>query len=138
MNYWLAIIGSKTSYERFINEHNFWFCLPQNCSIGDKVITYCSKKAAGTKSGVFGFFEIELKDNERDCECRQYGLMSGNGERLIFVDLKKIKQLKDPIPFHRIKSSKVLSHSTYVRRNMQATYFVITAKEYKIFDSLTD
>lgn len=137
MNYWLAIIGSHTSYVRFTEQQDFWFCLPRNCCVGDKVITYSSKKAAGSSSGVFGFFEIEFKNDQRDCECRQYGLMSGSGERLIFVDLKNIRLLNDPIPFNKIKSTRVLSHSAYVRRNMQATYFGLSENEYKIFDSLT-
>jgi predicted RNA-binding protein with PUA-like domain len=137
MNYWLAIVGSKASYLRFVEEQDFWFCLPKDCCIGDKVITYSSKKAAGSNSGVFGFFEIELKDVERDCQCRQYGLLSGTGERLVYVNLRKIKLLPTPIPFNKIKTTNALSHSAYVRRNMQATYFDISSNEYKIFNSLT-
>ena len=52
--------------------------------------------------------------------------------------LKKIKLLDTSIPFHTIKSVKLLANTTYIRRNMQATYFKLLKKEYQAMCQLGD
>jgi predicted RNA-binding protein with PUA-like domain len=133
MNYWIGIVGSKITMERFLKEDSNWFCMPKSCDIGDQVLMYASKKAAGAKSGVFGAYEIRTKDEAKDGECRRYGIFSGSGERPIYIDLKLIKKFTSPLTFQSIKSNKFLANFPYVRRNFQATYFKISEKEYETF-----
>jgi hypothetical protein len=131
MNHWLGIVGSKLTYERFSQSTDYWFCMPKSCEIGDQIVMYSSKKAAGFNSGIFGYFWVIDKDGLKDVHCNQYGYLSGTGEKLVHVELKKIKLLNNSVPFNKIKSISILSNTTYVRRNMQATYFSLQKKEYR-------
>ena len=131
MNHWLGIVGSKLTYERFMRDSDHWFCMPKACEIGDLIVMYSSKKAAGSKSGIFGYFWVVDKDGQKDAFCSQYGYLSGTGEKLVHIELQKIKLLSTPVPFHKIKSVGILADTTYVRRNMQATYFKLQKKEYQ-------
>lgn len=134
MSYWIGVIGSKMSYERFQTIPH-WFCLPQSCDVGDKVIMYASKKAAGVKSGVFAIFEIANKDECKDNQCRNYGLMSGTGERPIYVGLSELIRPSKNLSFQFLKSNPVLKNSPFIRRNFQATYFKISASEYEAINA---
>lgn len=136
MNYWIGVIGSKLTSERFYNQTDSWFCMPKSCESGDHVLMYASKKAAGVKSGVFAVYQIANKDESKDGECRRYGIFSGSGERPIYVDLKLLEKFQQAISFQSIKTHAYLSGFSYVRRNFQATYFKISEKEYKAFISL--
>lgn len=138
MNYWLGIVGSKLTYERFFRDTDYWFCMPKTCEIGDQIVMYSSKKAAGAKSGIFGYFWVVDKDRQKDRLCSQYGSLSGTGEKLIHVELQKIKLLDTSVPFHKIKAVGLLSDTTYIRRNMQATYFKLLKKEYQAMCQLGD
>ena len=131
MNHWLGIVGSKQTYERFFQGTEYWFCMPKACEIGDQIIMYSSKKAAGITSGIFGFFDVIYKDEKKNTQCSQYGHLSGTGEKLVYVELKKIKILTTSVPFKKIKSVRLLAETTYIKRNMQATYFSLTKKEYQ-------
>jgi predicted RNA-binding protein with PUA-like domain len=134
MNYWIGVIGSKMSYERF-HAVPHWFCLPQSCEAGDKVIMYASKKAAGVNSGIFAIFEIAKKDECNDGKCRNYGLMSGTGERPVYVDLTELVRLNKNISFQSLKVNPALKNSSFIRRNFQATYFKILASEFGAINS---
>jgi predicted RNA-binding protein with PUA-like domain len=134
MNYWIGVIGSKMSYDRF-HTASHWFCLPQSCEAGDKVIMYASKKAAGVHNGIFAIFEITNKDECKDGKCRNYGLMSGNGERPVYVDLRELVRLTKNISFQSLKMNPALKNSSFIRRNFQATYFNIVAHEYEAIRS---
>jgi len=131
MNHWLGIVGSKHTYERLFEGSEYWFCMPKSCEIGDQIVMYSSKKAAGINSGIFGYFWVIEKDAQKNAQCSQYGHLSGTGEKLVHVELKKIKILTASVPFKKIKSVDLLADTTYVRRNMQATYFSLTKKEYQ-------
>lgn len=136
MSYWIGVIGSKLTSERFFNGTDSWFCMPKSCEIGDYVLMYASKKAAGVKSGMFAVYQISGKDESKDGDCRRYGIFSGSGERPIYVDLKLLEKFQYPISFQIIKSHNYLSGFSYVRRNFQATYFKVSEKEHKTFIAL--
>jgi predicted RNA-binding protein with PUA-like domain len=137
MKYWIGVVGSPNTYERFITQEDSWFCMSKSCEVGDYVLMYASKKVAGIKkSGVFGFYQVSNKDEAKDGDCRVYGIFSGTGERPVYVALKLIGKLKMTIPFATIKTSSRLSNTTFVRRKFQATYFTITESEYKSFVAL--
>ena len=136
MSYWIGVIGSKHTSQRFANGIDLWFCMPKSCEIGDKVLLYVSKKAAGVKSGMFGVHQIVDKDESKDGVCRSYGIFSGSGERPIYVNLKELAKFPTPISFQTIKTHSFLSAFTYVRRNFQATYFKISEKEFNAFMNL--
>lgn len=133
MNYWIGVIGSKQTSQRFANGVDLWFCMPKSCEIGDKVLLYISKKAAGVKSGMFGVHQIVDKDESKDGICRSYGIFSGSGERPIYVNLKELAKFPTTISFQAIKTHNFLSGFSYVRRNFQATYFKISEKEFRAF-----
>ncbi len=133
MNYWIGVIGSKQTSQRFANGVDLWFCMPKSCEIGDKVLMYVSKKAAGVKSGMFGVHQIVDKDESKDGVCRSYGIFSGSGERPIYVNLKERAKFPTPISFQTIKTHSFLSAFTYSRRSFQATYFKISEKEFNAF-----
>ena len=137
MKYWIGVVGSPNTYERFITQEDGWFCMPKSCEVGDYVLMYASIKVAGTKkSGVFGFYQVSNKDESKDGDCRVYGIFSGTGERPVYVALKLIEKLKLTIPFATIQNSPRLSNTTFVRRKFQATYFQITESEHKSFIAL--
>lgn len=137
MKYWLGVIGSIKTYERFMLESDSWFCMPKSCEVGDCMVMYASIKVAKKKAGVFGFYEVLKKDETKDGDCRTYGIFSGTGERPIYVELKLIDKLETSIPFHTIQSSPRLADTPFVRRNFQATYFSLTDAQYKAFLSLS-
>lgn len=136
MNYWIGVIGSKITRDRFLAENDSWFCMPKSCEIEDLVLMYASNKAAGVKSGIFGVYKVRSKDETKDESCRRYGIFSGSGERPIYIDLELIQKFSKPIAFQKIKTDKFLSNFPYVRRNFQATYFKISEKEFKKFLTL--
>ena len=136
MSYWIGVIGSKTTMERFLKENDSWFCMPKSCEIEDRVLMYASNKAAGVKSGIFGVYKVTTKDETKDGDCRRYGIFSGSGERTIYIGLDLIKKFATPFTFQMIKSNKFLASFPYVRRNFQATYFKISEKEFITFLAL--
>ena len=136
MNYWIGIIGSKLTHQRFLDESDSWFCMPSTSEIGDYVLMYASKKSAGVKGGVFAVYQIFNKDESKDGDCRRFGIFSGSGDRPIYVDLKLLDKFQKTISFQAIKAHNYLSTFSYVRRNFQATYFKISEKEYKAFIAL--
>ena len=130
MNYWIGIIGSKSTLDRFKDEGNYWFCLPKSCEIDDFVVMYVSQKISTLNCGVIGTFKISSKNECKDNECRSYGLMSGTGERPIYVELTLDQWFNLPIPFKSLKASPKLINAQFIRRNMQATYFKISKTEF--------
>jgi predicted RNA-binding protein with PUA-like domain len=136
MKYWIGVIGSQVTAERFSGTSDTWFCMPKSCEIGDLVLMYASQKAAGVRSGIFSVYQICNKDEAKDAECRRYGIFSGTGERPVYVDLKLFNKFPKPLAFQKIKADRFLSSFSYVRRNFQATYFQISEKEYKAFITL--
>ena len=138
MNHWLGIVGSKLTYERFIRGVEYWFCMPKTCEIGDQIAMYSARTAAGVKSGIFGYFEVVDKDEQKIAQCNQYGYLSGTGERLVYVDIKMIKLLSPAVSFNKIKSVGLLKESVFVRRNMQATYFSLLREEFQAMWQLGD
>lgn len=133
MNYWIGVIGSKLTAERFLGDLDTWFCMPKSCDVGDYVLMYASIKAAGVKAGMFSVYQVFNKDESKDADCRRYGIFSGTGERPIYVDLKLVNRFPQPLSFQKIKTHRFLGSFPYVRRNFQATYFPISEKEYKAF-----
>jgi predicted RNA-binding protein with PUA-like domain len=139
MKFWLGIVGSPKTYERFITQDDGWFCMPKSCEVGDCVAMYASLKVGGSKGGgVFGFYEVSSKDESKDGDCRTYGIFSGTGERPVYVALKLTKKLSRSLTFSEIQNSRLLSNTTFVRRKFQATYFNITEKEYNAFITLSN
>lgn len=139
MKYWLGVVGSPNTYERFMTQGDGWFCMPKSCEVGDYVAMYASLKVGRAKGGgVFAFYEVSSKDEAKDGNCRTYGIFSGTGERPVYVALKLIKKLEKPLSFSQIQNSRLLSNTTFVRRKFQATYFSLTEKEYGAFLSLSD
>jgi predicted RNA-binding protein with PUA-like domain len=135
MNYWIGVIGSKLSYER-LQAKPYWFCLPQSSVVGDKILMYAAKSAAGVNGGIFAIFEIINKDESKDGQCRNYGIMSGTGERPVYVDLALIILLSKNLPFQLLKATPALRNSTFIKRQFQATYFKISAAEFSAIKSL--
>ena len=136
MNYWIGVIGSKITMERFSSENDSWFCMPKSCEVEDRVLMYASIKAAGVKNGVFGVYKVQAKDETKDGDCRRYGIFSGSGERPVYIDLALIKKFSKPLAFQKIKADRFLSSFPYVRRNFQATYFKISEKEFDVILNL--
>ena len=136
MNYWIGVIGSPSTYNRFITEGDFWFCLPQECAEGDNVAMYASQRMATNNAGIFGVYEIANKDECKNEQCHAYGARSGNGEKPIYVNMKLTKRLEIPITFKRLKNIPQLANSNFIRRNMQATYFKISKAEFRAIQSL--
>ena len=137
MKYWIGIVGSPNTYERFMNQDDGWFCMPKSCEVGDLVVMYASLKVAkAKKGGVFGFYEVSNKDESKDNDCRVYGIFSGTGERPVYVALKLIEKLKTTISFPTIQASERLADTPFVRRKFQATYFPITESQHKSFVAL--
>jgi predicted RNA-binding protein with PUA-like domain len=135
MNYWIGVIGSSLSFKRFLG-NEFWFCMPPAANVGDIVVMYVSRKGSESKAGVFAFYRIKLKDETRLDQCKQYGSLSGAGERLIYVELELISNLDKSITFQDIKKEPRFINALYVRRQMQATYFKISNSEYETFVNL--
>lgn len=138
MKYWIGVVGSALTKERFFTEDDTWFCMPKSCESGDFVAMYASKKVAGVRSGMFGIYQVQNKDACKDVNCRTYGIFSGNGERPVYVFFKLVKKFEKSISFDEMKKNRVLSNTPYVRRNMQATYFSITEREYHTIEALGD
>ena len=69
-------------------------------------------------------------------QCRQYGSLSGSGEKLSYFEFELITNLKKSITFQDIKKEPRFINSLYVRRQMQATYFKISNSEYETFINL--
>jgi hypothetical protein len=138
MNYWLGIVGSKLTYGRLINGPEYWFCMPKACEIGDQIIMYSSRKAAGINSGIFGFYEVIEKDEQKNSLCSQYGYLSGTGEKLVYIYLKKIKVVNTLVTFGMIKSNSTLVDTAYVRRQMQATYFQLHKREFQVMWKMSE
>lgn len=132
MNYWIGVIGSSMSFKRFLN-NEFWFCMPPAANVGDIVVMYVSRKGSEPKAGVFAFYKIKLKDESKVDQCRQYGSLSGAGERLSYVEFELIANLDKSISFQDIKKEPRFINTLYVRRQMQATYFKISNSEYETF-----
>jgi predicted RNA-binding protein with PUA-like domain len=137
MNYWIGVIGSSFSFKRFLN-NDFWFCMPPAASVGDIVVMYVSRKGSEVKAGVFAFYKIKLKDETKHDKCRQYGSLSGAGEKLTYVEFDLIKNLDKSITFQDIKNEPRFINTLYVRRQMQATYFKISNSEYETFVNLSN
>lgn len=129
MSYWIGVIGSKVSYTRFTSEEN-WFCMPSKCEVGDSVLMYASKSAAGVKSGIFGQFTIDSRDPCKDDLCKNYGAHSGTGERPSYFLLKPEKLYATPISFQALKKNQEVGRATFVNRNMQATYFPLSKRQF--------
>lgn len=138
MKFWLGIVGSPKTYERFMSTNDGWFCMPKSCEVGDCVAMYASLRVGGSKGGgIFGFYEVSSKDESKDGDCRTYGIFSGTGERPVYVALKLVQKLEKSITFAEIQNSRRLSNTTFVRRKFQATYFSITEGEYKAIVALS-
>ena len=136
MKYWIGVIGSKLPAEWFAGISNTWFCMPNSSEVGDFVLMYASKKAAGVKGGIFSVYQICNKDESKDTECRRYGIFSGSGERPGYVEMKLVNKFHKPLAFQKIKADSFLGSFSYATRNFQATYFQISEKEYKAFITL--
>lgn len=135
-NYWIGIIGKTATVDNFVKEEDLFFCLPDNANIGDKFIAYVSgvnKKY----QGVYGFYEIESFNEERDCECRGYGAFH-EIKPTTFVNLKVIKINTKKILMKQLKKDPILRFCIMVRRNAQATCFEINENEYKQFEFLSN
>jgi predicted RNA-binding protein with PUA-like domain len=135
MNYWIGVIGSSMSFKRFLN-NELWFCMPPSADEGDIVVMYVSRKGSEPRAGVFAFYKIKLKDESKVDQCRQYGSLSGAGERLSYVEFELIVNLDKSISFQDIKKEPRFFNTLYVRRQMQATYFKISNSEYETFINL--
>jgi predicted RNA-binding protein with PUA-like domain len=135
MNYWIGVIGSSMSFKRFLN-NELWFCMPPAADVGDVVVMYVSRKGSEPKAGVFAFYKIKLKDESKVDQCRQYGSLSGTGERLSYVEFELIANLDRSISFQDMKKEPRFFNTLYVRRQMQATYFKISNSEYEAFVNL--
>ncbi len=135
MNYWIGVIGSSMSFKRFLN-NELWFCMPPSADEGDIVVMYVSRKGSEPKAGVFAFYKIKLKDESKVDQCRQYGSLSGAGERLSYVEFELIANLDKSISFQDMKKEPRFFNTLYIRRQMQATYFKISNSEYETFVNL--
>ena len=136
MNYWIGVIGSPNTYDRFIVAGDFWFCFPQECTEGDYVAMYASQRMAKEDAGIFGIYEIASKDEAKNGQCRTYGAHSGSGEKPIYVDMRLLKKFESPVTFKKLKNTPGIAHSNFIRRNMQATYFKISKAEFAAIQSL--
>lgn len=130
MRFWIGVVGTRLSYERFMTTREHWFCMPRSCSRGDKVLMYASKSAAGVMGGIFGLFEIKDIDDSKYSSCKNYGIFSGTGERPVYVELQELRKFKCPISFAKIKANFLLASSSFVRRKFQATYFNIEPEQF--------
>lgn len=129
MKYWIGIVGSQKTLERFNEATDTWFCMPKSCEPGDKIAMYATKKVAKV-NGIFALYDVSEKNSEKDCDCRNYGIFSGTGERPGYVGLKLISKLEKIITFDMLKGDKIFSRTHLVRRNAQATYFHLTEVEF--------
>jgi predicted RNA-binding protein with PUA-like domain len=134
MKYWIGVIGTNLTYERFGNEEENWFCLPRTAEVGDTLVLYATKKIAKNDNGLFAAYTITNKDPEKDSLCKKYGVSQG---MLAHVDMKKIKEFKNRVTLDILRKDDLFSSSQFVRRNAQATYFNITAEQYKKLNSLS-
>ena len=137
MNYWIGVIGSFSTYNRFTAKDDFWFCLPRACVEGDQVAMYASQRMAKDDAGIFGVYEIAAKNDCKDGQCRTYGANSGNCDKPIYVDMRLLKKIEVPITFKTLKNTPRIACSNFIKRSMQATYFKISEAEFAAIQSLS-
>lgn len=136
MKYWIGVISSKISLDRLSAAKESWFCLPKDSEVDDLMFIYASSKASHDRSGFIGTFRISSFDDSKDNLCSCYGGMTNPGIKLGYVNLVSLDFFKEPIKLKQIKSHVLLSKSHFVRKNMQATYFEISAEHYKALEDL--
>lgn len=137
MKYWIGVIGTKISRERFGGDEEAWFCMPKSAEVGDLMVMYASKKAVGKKHGLFAVYEVVGKDSSKDRVCSSYGIFSGTGERPVYTLLKCVKAFSKPISYTDMMSHPLLQNASFVRRNFQATYFPISEREFNAITRLS-
>lgn len=128
MQYWIGVIGTSLTYDRFGNEEANWFCLPRTSEVGDKLILYATKKISKSNNGLFASYKIVNKDSSKDAMCKKYGITQGT---LVHVDMKKESEFKRRVTLEILRGDEFFAVSQFVRRNAQATYFNITEDQYK-------
>jgi len=134
MKYWIGVIGTNATYERFGNEEANWFCLPRTSEVGDKLLLYATKKVDKANNGLFASYKIIAKDASNDSLCKKYGISQGT---LVHVDMKKEHIFNSRVGLDILRKEELFIASQFVRRNAQATYFNITAEQYKKVISLS-
>lgn len=127
MKYWIGVVGTKQTLERFNNGESDWFCLPRSASLGDVIIMYATKKLARQNHGFFGVYKIVRLDPTSNQLCNKYGINQGT---LIHVDLLVINSFKNKITLPDLKSHPIHQNMSFVRRNAQGTSFSISEAEY--------
>ncbi len=137
MKYWIGVVSSKLTLERFLRDEESWFCLPSTASVNDLIMIYASSKASHARSGIIGTFSISSLDNSKDALCSCYVGSFGSGPKLNFVSVVSSKFFENPIPLKSMKKILSLSRSNFVRQNMQGTYFEISAEHYQAINSLS-
>lgn len=135
MKYWIGVIGTSATYERFGNEEANWFCLPRTSEVGDKLMLYATKKVDKANNGLFASYKIIAKDSSNDSLCKKYGISQGT---LVYVDMKKEHLFKSRVGLDTLRKEELFIASQFVRRNAQATYFNITEAQYKKVISLSN
>ena len=133
VNYWIGVIGKKSTMEQFQSAQEFHFCLPSLAEIGDRLVAYVTASASKKNQGLYGIFEIAAFNKGRDCDCKGYGSFTGVRPSK-FVHLKEIHLNSITTALKELKKDPVLSRSVMVRRNAQGTYFQINKKEYDHFE----
>ena len=53
MKYWIGVIGTNLTYERFGNEDSNWFCLPRTSEVGDTLVLYATKNMESHRELLF-------------------------------------------------------------------------------------
>jgi predicted RNA-binding protein with PUA-like domain len=128
MSYWIGVIGTNQTYERFGNEDENWFCLPRTAQVGDSLVLYATKKIAKAKNGLFASYKIVQLDPTKNAVCNKYGTSQGT---LVHVDMLKDKTFKNRVTLDILRNDDVFKTTQFVRRNAQATYFSISEEQFK-------
>lgn len=137
MKYWIGVISSKVALDRFLKQEQPWFCLPSSADLNDLIMIYASSKASHDRSGIIGTFSVSSLDDSKNDLCSCYVGSFGSGPKLIYVGVLSVKFFENPISLKKMKKHLSLSRSNFVKKNMQATYFEISAECYQIIDSLS-
>lgn len=129
MNGFFLGVAASLEAENESTKDYFW-CMPPDSKIGDKILLYCPRSASASRQGVFAEAVVESSPDkacDKNYFCSGYGAY---GAKYMYVRIKILKRFKPHVLAKEMKADRMLSGSGFVRRNFQGTTFILDKAQF--------